>query len=352
MTTRWRCGWLALLSLSLNTAAWGDCLAPRPDRFGAREFQWENDSFNPSRLTDRDYTNGLRLAYTRNPSFQPHPRWTERLIEAWCRSGICGGDQHAIDVGYAVGQSIYTPARYDRQQAQPFDRPYAGHLFFSWLIQATHRDVGEPEDLQRVQTTIELQLGWVGPHAYGEQAQNGWHRLLNEEEAEGWANQLDDEPTFNVNVLWRRKLGGRHIDLVPHGGLALGTVSTHANAGATLRVGTNLNSLPQFGLPQLRRGEAGQRSFEISAYLAVDGRYVARNLFLDGGVFEKYESSRIEPEDFVYDIKAGITARWKSWTIHYGRTERSREFRSRRPLDGDRDQHFETYAITRHFTLH
>jgi lipid A 3-O-deacylase len=328
-----RASFWTFLGWFLAAAAWGQCNTAA-NGFGAIQFQWDNDSFVPDNPTDRDYTNGLRLAFTRNTCESPDPpRWTEKLVETWCRTGVCGGEEHQIDVGFAIGQSIYTPSRYDTSRPQPNDRPYAGHLFASLLLQATHRDP-DADDLERVQTTFEMQLGLVGPHAYGEQAQNGWHRLLDEREAKGWDNQLEDEPTLNLNLLWRRKLGGRHLDLVPHWGLALGTVSTHANLGATLRIGTDLSRLPHFGLPQVRRNKSGWR-FDATAFLAADARYVAHNIFLDGGVFEKLEGWRIDPESFVYDLKAGFDLRpFKGWTFHYTWIHRSREFESRTLPDG------------------
>lgn len=343
-----------VLGMLIATASGAECPeSPRAaERFGAFQFLWENDSLLPTDETDRDYTNGLRLSYTRNPCFGSAPRWTESLAERWCRLGLCGGAT-SIDVGYAFGQSIYTPYRYVSSSPQPFDRPYAGHLYGAWLIQATHSvqvdDFGAGEE-ERTQTTFELQVGWLGPHAYAEEVQNGWHRLFNEEEAKGWDFQLDDEPTLNFHLNWRRKLGGKHFDLIPHAGVALGTVITQANLGATLRIGTHLARLPQLGLPQIRRQQFEAKRLEASAFVTVDGRYSAHNVFVDGGVFRNRDDLRIESENFVYDLRSGFAVRWKNWTLNYSWTRRSPEFESR-TLPGGREQIFRSYGITRHLTL-
>jgi len=308
----------------------------------------ENDSFDPSDRSDRDYTSGLRLALTRSPC-RSAPQWAERLVKLWCRSGLCSGDQHSLAVGYIFGQSIYTPTRYDSTAPRPFDRPYAGHLFGSFMIQATHSKGGDSSEAERDQTIFEMQLGLVGPHAYGEEVQNGWHRLWQEEEALGWDNQLADEPTFNLNILSRRKFGGRYLDVVPHWGIQLGTVRTGANLGATLRIGSNLVQLPEFGLPRLRRSSASKSQFEASAFVGVDGRYVAHDIFVDGGVFRKLERSRIEPKSFVYDVKAGFELSWKQWAFHYTWTHRGPDFESRLIQDGG-EQDIRAYALTHRST--
>lgn len=344
-----------VLGLLAATTSWADCPGKGdPARFGAFQLLWENDSLLPTDdQTDRDYTNGLRFAVTRDPCYRPAPLWTEKLVARWCRTGICGGETE-VDVGFAFGQSIYTPYRYLTSRPQPTDRPYAGHLFGSWLIQATHSEAGtgspDSGDVERTQTTLELQLGWIGPHAYAEEVQNGWHRLWNEPEAEGWAHQLEDEPTFNARLHWRHKLGGRHLDIIPHWGLALGTVSTQANLGVTLRVGTHLARLPQFGLPQIRRQRFERRPAEAFAFVTIDGRYVAHDVFVDGGVFKRRNDLRLDPKDFGYDLKTGFAARWQSWTLHYTWTRRSPEFESRTLPEG-RNHIFRSYALTRHWSL-
>ena len=343
----------SLFCCLMTTAVLGEVNCPNgiepSGRFGAYRFSWENDSFNPAIESDRDYSNGLRLSFIRNPCRKAHPPWTERLVEAWCRSGICDGDRHAIDVGYVFGQDIYTPQNTRREGPQPFDRPYAGHLFGSWVIQATHSKDASDE-VERTQTTIEMQVGLVGPHAYAEELQNGWHRLLGEDEVRGWRNQLEDEPAINLNLQWRRKLGFQHLDFLPHWGVALGTTHTNARVGATLRIGTDLTRMPQFLLPQIRRHESGRRNFAASAYVGAEGRYVAHDIFLEGGFFNSKDDVRVDPKSFVYDLKGGASARWKNWTFDYAWTKRSVEFESRLVRDG-REQIFRSFAFTRHLTI-
>lgn len=345
-TMYWLVSFLAVtICCEAAGAAEHQCADLRPERFGAYQFQWENDSFDPDLESDRDYTNGLRLSYVRNPCFREPGRWAKRLARLWCRSGLCGSETPILDSGYAVGQAIYTPTGLRNPRFQPFDRPYAGHLFVSWLVQATTAD---SEQVERVQTTIDLQLGWLGPHSYAEDVQNGWHRLLKVGEAKGWANQLEDEPTFNLNVLWRRKLGNEYIDFLPHWGFGIGTVATQANLGATARLGTDLSRMPQFGLPQLRRNE--KKEWSVLGFVSIDGRYVAHDIFLDGGVFKKRDNFRIDIEDFRYEIKAGLALRWKGLTFHYTWTHRSEEFSSILVGRGG-DQDFRSFAITHHLTL-
>ncbi len=90
-------------------------------------------------------------------------------------------------------------------------------------------------------------------------------------------------------------------EILPHAGAALGTVRTFANVGGEIRAGLNLPD--DFGTPSIGPAAttstpvdgnmASDRSrFDLGVYLfaRVDGRAVARNIFLDGNTFSNSHS--------------------------------------------------------------
>ncbi len=308
----------------------------------------ENDYFGG---TDQHYTNGLKVA------------WISPDLTAWGRSGWRQDFLEALpfvnregaqkNLGIAIGQHIYTPRDISRTNPDPLDRPYAGWTYFEFSFLAK---------TDRRADTIAIQLGMVGPHSYADDIQTFYHELIDDELPMGWDYQLRDE--FGINVAWERKWRlyartvtaadrwglGTHpffskigqdrarwgFDFIPHIGAVAGNVSTYINAGATVRAGYNLPS--DFGVNLMRA--AGITSAPIddldprvrgagwSVFLlaGVDGRAIARDIFLDGNTFR--DSRSVEKEAFVADFVWGVGIVRGSFELTFKRVLRTREFES------------------------
>lgn len=294
---------------------------PPPVTDGAFEYfslQVENDVFTG---TDRHYTNGIRASWLSAEAQTPD----------WLLNGAAhlpffplGGVKRW---GIAAGHSLFTPANTQKVTADPNDRPYSGWLYGS---------VGLVSDTGSQLDNLELTLGVVGPSAHGETVQNDWHRLIGVETAKGWdSNRLHDEPGFIVTYerKWRAlqsyTLGGLGADVTPHVGASLGNVMTYAAAGATVRIGFDL---PQdYGPPRIRPSLPGTTFFvpssQVGWYLfgGIEGRAVARNIFLDGNTFR--DSPSVDKLPFVGDAQAGLAVTVGDWRLAYTQVWRSREFR-------------------------
>ncbi len=148
--------------------------------------------------TDRHYTNGFRLGWVSdetNGSDLPEIR--EVLNFLYPLANVRKGR-----VGIEVGHNIFTPGDTDARQLLTDDRPYAGWLYGAASLYAeTGKGFGDyySETLDRVA----LELGVVGPVALGEEVQNEFHRFIDVPTANGWDNQLDNEP--GVNLIAERK---------------------------------------------------------------------------------------------------------------------------------------------------
>jgi lipid A 3-O-deacylase len=297
-------------------------------RWAAWQFYWENDAYAAFSGSDEFYTNGVRFAWLRNPNVVSNPEWSRRLVDWWCRSPLCFESNADIGYGHALGQSFYTPNDITDPRPQPEDRPWAGYLYYSWVVQATHAtDVDFRLD-RPVQNLFELQVGLVGPAAGAEFAQREVHEIIDDDLPLGWDNQLVNEPTVNLNYTWRKKLGNTTFDIVPHWGGSLGTVMTAASAGATVRLGRNISSFPQLLITPTNASLTVPRPTKCEYYLfaGAEGRAVAHNIFLDGNVFRDGPEIDVRRDTFVYDLKAGFAARYKSWRLDYTFVRRSEEF--------------------------
>ncbi len=265
----------------------GDPGPPPPDPAGALSLAIENDTLGG---TDRYYTNGLQIAW-RSPSadLPSALAWLDRQLAFLQGPGT-------LRWGIAIGQSIYTPEDTQRRNPDPTDRPYAGYLYGALSLNRV-----TAESL----SVLELQAGLVGPSAGGKFVQNGFHSVIGVDPARGWDYQLADEPVFGIVLdrKWRVALGGDErlgAELLPSATVSLGTAQTYAGAGALLRVGRNLAA--DFGPPRIRPALAGSSFFQPRGddfgwyvFGGVEGRAVARDIFLDGNTWADSRSVDARP---------------------------------------------------------
>jgi hypothetical protein len=284
----------------------------------------ENDKYFAG--TDRHYTNGLKLLWlgeTRLDESHDFVRGVARLVPT-LRSAA---DQQRYKVGLALGQNIYTPGDTETAALLPDDRPYAGWLYGSILAQAQEVD-------GRLLRVVELSVGMVGPSALGREAQNGFHQIIQVPEAQGWANQLKDEPGLMLSWERRRRLhawemdGRRWLDVIGRGRLTLGNIHTHAALGGRVRLGWNLPR--DFGTDLIRPAggaiaNAGPaRGFSAHLYASAEVRAVARNIFLDGNTWR--DSHSVDKRPVIGDLSAGLVLAWPSFQFTYTQDLRTREF--------------------------
>jgi hypothetical protein len=184
--------------------------------------------------------------------------------------------------------------------------------------------------------TVELTLGLVGPDARGEAVQEFVHGIVGADEPRGWDHQLDNEP--GLNVAWERRwperidgeLGSSRWRLMPHAGIALGNIYTYGAAGATLQwfpAGQPWQAPPQRVRPALPGSGffyAEDSGLQWSAFLGVELRAMARNIFLDGNTFES--SPSVDKQDLVLDAAGGLAMSFERLRVAYTLNWRSREF--------------------------
>lgn len=285
----------------------------------------ENDSLSSG--ADRNYTSGIKLAYV-SPA-EGVPGWLRPAGEF--TRAISGS---APDFwGIAIGQSIFTPEDISANPAPPDQHPYAGWLYMQIMLGAQEdRSDGRAP---RYMDTYELEFGMVGEAAYGEDAQRSIHEWLGAPDPQGWDSQLEDEFAFAVSAdrRWRALRafidvpGGLEFDLTPSAGATLGTLRTEARVGAIARLGWRIDN--DFGPPRVRPSLSGVEHFSggplsWSIFAGVQGRAVARNLFLDGNTFR--DSASVERNPYVGDFQTGFSISAGDWRLAYTYVWRTEEF--------------------------
>ncbi len=286
---------------------------------GIWELTHENDWFI---FSDRDYTGGVRLAYTspnygdwsQVPGFYGLKCFGEAID---CLSFI--DDSSATDAAGEYAQiNIYTPNDQKLNPPDPTDHPYAG-----W--------VGLGQDFIRQtmwrRAILEPNLGWVGPQSGAEDLQDSFHTAIGDTSPAGWNHQIKNEPVLqltyrqdwrvpaltNLNPSVHETFG---YDVIAHGLATAGNGWDYAAAGAMARWGYQLPW--DFGPARPRLGEIASLPYQpggsttadtlgrLSAYLCAgaEARAVARDITLDGNTFAK--SASVVHKPVVGEVYGGL----------------------------------------------
>lgn len=326
---------LGVVSLLLSSPSYAEPEAP-----WTLNLYFENDLFSE---TDQNYTSGVRASWV-SPNVDSYLE-DERIPE-WVRRAtpylplFDPSDESATtlqrNVVLSLGQQIYTPEDINRYTVDTTDRPYAAWLYggIAYHSRTANR-----------MNTAELNLGIVGPLALGQQTQDFIHDIRGFQKFNGWDNQLKNEPGFQLvyehkNRIFKGQLSPLfEYDTILHGGGSLGNVATYLNGGAEFRFGWNLpkdfgtsalrsggdNSAPGIGDGRYQRGSRN-RNLGVHAFISMDGRWVLRDIFLDGNTFR--DSHSIDKEHLVGETSFGVAALYHGWKLSFARVHRSREYKA------------------------
>lgn len=304
-----------------------------PDKSWTFTFRFENDLFAG---TDEHYTNGIKLSWispdlSRFRDSEQLPEWGKRIVNRLPYSQVEGLQRNIV---FAIGQNMYTPADIEARALIRDDRPYAGWLYGS---AAFHN-----KDYRHLDT-FEVHAGIVGPLSLAHEAQDLVHELRGIDQANGWNNQLHNEPGLNLvyehkdRIITPVTLAGFGFDAITHYGGALGNIFTYANAGVEARLGWNLPT--DFGTSLIRPGgetnapadtrdpryRTAGNGLSLHAFAAVSGRLVLRDIFLDGNTFR--DSHSVDKEYLVGDLVVGASLIVNGFKLSYAQVIRTREFK-------------------------
>ena len=283
-------------------------------------FVYENDLIG--RGSDQHYTSGVRLTYfDLNAAF---PSFAHRIADYVPTFDI----NRTSSVYYSLGQNLYTPDDIETRAQDPDDRPWAGFLYGSigmTTLTGNHLD------------ELEATLGIVGPWALGEQTQKLIHTHITDSPTpKGWSNQIKNEPGLMLSWQrrWPKALGyetaGLTMTAAPHFGATVGNVYTYGNAGLSFRLSSGQSRWSDTpvrvrpALPGTGFFEIPEKGLDWYVFGGVEGRAVARNIFLDGNTFR--DSHSVDKFPLVGDVNVGIAFTYGRTRLSYTLVHRSKEF--------------------------
>ena len=280
----------------------------------------ENDWFIYS---DRDYTGGVRLAYT-TPNASD---WSHLPASAWLggifdQASFIGSPGAQDAVGAYANINIYTPDVLTFSPPNPKDHPYAGWTSAGYdLIRQTAER----------RAIFEINLGLVGPTSGAEQLQKSFHSLIGSTNPAGWGYQIKDEPVLQLTYRqdWRPAMltnlsaevpGNFNYDVIGHVLATGGNGFDYAAAGVLARVGYHLPM--DFGPARPRLGEIDSAPYQspaamtapdnVWAYLCLgmEGRAVARDITVDGNTFTNNSYSQVSHAPLVGEYYGGMAVEY------------------------------------------
>lgn len=268
-----------------------------------------NDAFGVV-SSDRHLTNAISLGYM-----------TEKIPE-FLNTYFERNGQNLFSV--SLNQNMYTPEDIEAEDLIKDDRPYAGWLFVRSSV--SHR---EKNNL----SLYGVEAGVVGPSALAEQAQTYVHKLTDSRDPRGWDNQLDNE--FGMNVYHHRaqsqrwETGPFEQEIVYHAGGSIGNVSTFAEVGSYYRFGYNMPDDMIIGSKDeaswtLRKDPDYKKPFAAYIFTHVNGRYVLRDIFLDGNTLQ--DSHSVNKKNFVASSTAGVIFEFRNFELGYTYTYTTEQF--------------------------
>lgn len=268
-------------------------------------FNYDNDYFDSS---DRNYTQGYSFEIVL-PVLKKNP----------INYVLIAPNKNKKRYGVAIEHIGYTPRYYERPEIQFGDRPFAAAIMLKSFVIST-------DAVFKSRITSSLNLGLIGPGAFGKEMQVAIHEATNNVIPLGWSHQIKNDVVVNYGINYEKQIW-RYRDLwsvQTEGSLNLGTLFTNASLG----INTTFGLLNQpFSAPAKKR-------FRIYGYAQPVVSVIGYDATLQGGVFNKKSPYIIDADAvkrFTAQFNYGLVLRTKTLYFEYARSLITREFESGTP---------------------
>lgn len=270
-------------------------------------FKTDNDAYLWNRQ-DRYYTNGLFIYF-------------RRVLD----SLHLGKNIEKIQCEISIGQKIFNPISGYRPDPNTQDRPFAGYLYASISTSIASKS----ENIFKGS----LEIGVVGPKAYGKEVQTLLHRIACFYKIQGWQYQIQHATAINISAQFSKLLqraDNQKVDFSIDSHASLGTTFTGAGIGLLLRAG-DINQLFNSSSTNLFIGRAKTSKItrdELFFYAKPQLNYVAYDATISGNLFNKNSLITFDTKPIVFEQQFGIKYSATRFTLDYHLIFKSREIKS------------------------
>lgn len=262
---------------------------------------YDNDYFA---TTDENYTQGYSFELV-TPTFKKNP----------ANFLFLKPKNSETRYGLAIEHIGYTPDRYDLPEIQEGDRPFAAAIYLKSFIIKT-------DTIHKSRFTSSLNIGMIGPAAFGGEMQIGIHEATGNKTPRGWGNQIKNDLVLNYEVGYEKQLlrYKNIFSLQAQGNLKVGTLFTNASFSLNTSVGI-INS--PFNSIKNKKG------FELYVYTQPVISAIGYDATLQGGLFNRsspYIIGSGDVERVTTQFNYGIVLKTRTLYFEYTRSMITREF--------------------------
>ena len=264
-------------------------------------FNYDNDYFAS---TDKNYTQGYNFELVA-PFLKKNP--VNYLF------------LKPLNSEYKYGLSIehigYTPDNIKSTEIQYGDRPFAASIMIKSFTVAT-------DTINNSRFVSSLNLGLIGPGAFGKEMQVAIHKATGNTIPGGWQNQIKNDLALNYEVSYEKQLVRYKnlFSLASNTNLRLGTLFTNASIGLNATIGI-INS--PFTTVK------NKNKFQLYIYSQPIVNAIGYDATLQGGLFNKespYTISSNSINRLTAQFNYGIVLQTKTMYFEYSRTLLTREY--------------------------
>lgn len=264
-------------------------------------FNYDNDYFAAS---DKNYTQGYNLEFV-SPFFNKNP----------INSFLITPQNYPLKYGFSIEHIGFTPNRYDLPEIQFNDRPFAASIMLKSFVVAQNAD-------KQLRIHSSVNLGIIGPGAFGEEMQVGIHKATGNKVPRGWRHQIKNDIVVNYNIGIEKQIlkVNNLASLQIQSNLNLGTLFTNASVGTNVILGKFKDSFSS---------EDNQSNFQIYVYAQPVISVVGYDATLQGGLINRdspYTISSENIERFTSQFNLGMVIQTKTLYFEYTRSSITREF--------------------------
>jgi len=279
-----------------NMASLRDIKSPNYFRF-----HYDNDYFTS---TDKEYTQGYNFELT-------SPRLAKNPVNYLFLKPKTSEFKYGISLEH-IG---FTANNIASDQIQFDDRPFAAAIMIKSFAIAT-------DTVSKTRIASSLNIGIIGPGAFGGDMQKGIHEATGNTIPKGWYNQIKNDVVLNYELTYEKQLLRFHnfFTLQTTATARFGTLFTNASVGLNATIGL-INS-PFTSVKN-------KNKFQLYLYTQPLANVIGHDATLQGGLFNResiYTIKNSDIERFTLQNNYGIVLQYKWLYLEYSRTILTREF--------------------------
>lgn len=212
-------------------------------------------------------------------------------------------------LGFEMGQKIFNPQsgsiNYNgADQPSLIDRPFAAYLYVGSTLNFLYKNESNLK--------LSVQLGVVGPDAFGKQVQDFVHDNFGFYHPSGWEYQINNDFEINLSAEYNKLLArASWIDVSVDSYVNLGLGFTGAGVGPLVRLGSFnqlFNSVSTQSTVSRKDINGLLHKHELFFYYKPLANYVAYDATIQGGLFDNHSGLEItkDKEPFIFSQQFGV----------------------------------------------